>query len=80
MTGVVSAPTLLTMRTFPSASVISSSDTLDSDTRSIRVLSFRKSMEKYHLLLSGGRFQTVSRMPGREEPPPDNVVMNRRGM
>src|SRR5690606_33374435 len=34
----------LTMRTLPSASVISSSDTLDSDTRSIRVLSLRRSM------------------------------------
>ena len=35
---------LLTMRTLPSASVISSSETLDSETRSIRVLSFRRSM------------------------------------
>jgi hypothetical protein len=34
----------LTMRTLPSASVISSSDTFDSDTRSIRVFSLRKSM------------------------------------
>ena len=38
-------PTLLTMRTLPSASVISSSETFDSDTRSMRVLSFRRSME-----------------------------------
>ena len=38
------APPLLTIRTLPSASVISSSDTFDSDTRSMRVLSFRKSM------------------------------------
>src|SRR3990167_6038993 len=35
---------LLTMRTLPSASVISSSDTFDSDTRSISVFSFLKSM------------------------------------
>src|SRR6188474_489224 len=38
------APLDLTMRTLPSASVISSSDTLDSETRSIRVLSFLRSM------------------------------------
>ena len=35
----------LTMRTLPSASVISSSEILDSDTRSISVLSLRRSME-----------------------------------
>jgi len=34
----------LTMRTLPSASVISSSEMLDSETRSIRVFSFRRSM------------------------------------
>src|SRR6478609_7802250 len=34
----------LTMRTLPSASVISSSETFDSDTRSINVLSLRKSI------------------------------------
>src|SRR6187402_2082334 len=34
----------LTMRTLPSASVISSSETFDSDTRSINVFSLRKSI------------------------------------
>jgi len=34
----------LTMRTLPSASVISSSETFDSDTRSISVFSLRRSM------------------------------------
>ena len=42
-TGAPTGP--LTMRTLPSASVISSSETLDSDTKSIRVLSFLKSMD-----------------------------------
>src|SRR3989344_3377910 len=37
-------PTLLRRRALPSASVFSSSDTFDSDTRSMRVLSFRRSM------------------------------------
>jgi hypothetical protein len=35
---------LLTMRTLPSASVISSSETFESDTKSISVLSLRKSI------------------------------------
>src|SRR5574343_1465172 len=39
------APPLLTIRTLPSASVISSSETFDSETRAIKVLSFRRSME-----------------------------------
>jgi hypothetical protein len=34
----------LTMRTLPSASVISNSETLESETKSINVLSFLKSM------------------------------------
>src|SRR3954465_8821821 len=38
-------PPPLTIRTFPSASVISSSETFDSDTRSINVFSLRKSMD-----------------------------------
>jgi hypothetical protein len=38
------APMDLTILTLPSASVISSSDTFDSETRSISVLSLRKSM------------------------------------
>ena len=42
--GCTTAPPPLTMRTLPSASVISSSETLDSETRSIRVLSLRRSM------------------------------------
>jgi len=37
-------PMLLTMRTLPSASVISNSETLESDTKSISVLSLRKSI------------------------------------
>jgi hypothetical protein len=46
-----------TMRTLPSASVISSSETLDSDTRSISVLSLRKSMGRFScLVLRGGEF------------------------
>ena len=44
-TGWASTPMLLTMRTLPSASVISSSDTFESDTRSINVLSLRKSID-----------------------------------
>ena len=40
--------TALTMRTVPSASVISNSDTLDSETKSMRVLSFLKSIIKSH--------------------------------
>jgi hypothetical protein len=39
------APLDLTIRTLPSASVISNSETLDSETKSIRVLSLRKSIE-----------------------------------
>ena len=41
---------LLTIRTLPSASVILSSDTLESETRSINVLSFRKSITTSYLL------------------------------
>src|SRR5437868_2213150 len=41
-TGAATPP--LTMRTLPSVSVISSSEILDSDTRSISVLSLRRSM------------------------------------
>ena len=44
MATATGAAPALTMRTLPSASVISSSDTFDSDTRSIKVLSFRRSM------------------------------------
>jgi chromosome segregation protein len=44
------AGALLTIRTVPSASVISSSDTLESETRSINVLSFRKSITTSYLL------------------------------
>ena len=48
------------MRTLPSASVISSSETLDSDTRSIRVFSLRRSMEEAPGFLGcGGRRETV---------------------
>ena len=39
------APADLTMRTLPSSSVISNSEMLDSDTKSIRVLSLRRSMD-----------------------------------
>jgi hypothetical protein len=42
MMGAPTGP--LTMRTLPSASVISNSDTLESETKSINVLSFLKSM------------------------------------
>jgi hypothetical protein len=44
--GAVAVPgaPALTMRTLPSASVISSSEMFDSDTRSISVFSLRKSM------------------------------------
>src|SRR5574343_24580 len=41
-TGALAA--VLTIRTLPSASVISNSETLDSETRSIRVLSLRRSI------------------------------------
>jgi hypothetical protein len=46
---IMAVGTLLTMRTLPSASVISSSDTFDSDTRSISVLSFLKSINAPYL-------------------------------
>src|SRR5689334_6620439 len=62
----------LTMRTLPSASVISSSDTLDSDTRSISVLSLRKSMGRFSCLVresanlqQNSRTSGISRQPAR---------------
>jgi hypothetical protein len=43
--GIYWAPTLLTILTLPSGSVISNSATLDSETKSIKVLSFLKSIK-----------------------------------
>ena len=45
---IIGMPLALTIRTLPSASVISSSDTLDSETRSISVLSFLRSINSFH--------------------------------
>jgi hypothetical protein len=45
LAGMSSRGSALTMRTLPSASVISSSEILESDTRSISVLSFLRSIK-----------------------------------
>jgi len=55
----------LTMRTLPSASVISSSDTFESDTKSIRVFSFRKSMRSPTIFMTtGSKFSLNARQIG----------------
>src|SRR3569832_1398431 len=59
------APPPFTMRTLPSASVISSSETFDSDTRSINVLSLRRSMSQLLVVLRRcGNLQHFAANPG----------------